>query len=234
MTIIDHTDMSFLDSVITFRLYVIPTESITQIEYILNEKLYISMFHACCSVRRTIAGPTDYEICLPIAKFDVANGFFSLNFKLPHLSSQILWIHSWVSAFKNGGRIADSDGYFVIDRQVISPAAMIDNIPNSVTLEIDLMHIQGSDWQFEGSVIYDFNPHSLGSWPLQKSFSMLCVQLQLQHCFHAVSQVMNHIYKINLLAQMENMPQVSINIPTPKTPFVFLHIEKCAGTFLRE
>lgn len=233
MTVIDHTDINVAHGV-SFTVHVVPSERISQIVYNSSVRKLVSTLFACCSVWHVIDGPVDFEVCRPIAEFRAHNESFTSNFVFPHLSSHVIWIHSWIAVFGDSGHIRESDSYFVVDKRVQNITPIFESYWGTITLDIDHLHTQPSPVCVQDRLLYNYNLTSLGSWPIQTSFNLFCSQMQLHHCFNALSQVINYLYKRLLSMKGSGLPQYVNTIPTPGAPFLFFHIDKCAGTYLRE
>jgi hypothetical protein len=69
---------------------------------------------------------------------------------------------------------------------------------------------------------------------VQRTVTDYCTLRRFTHlsCARFMAQISAHAYKL-LLARRANLPDIQY-MPTPQQPFVFLHIEKTAGTTIRE
>jgi hypothetical protein len=149
-------------------------------------------------------------------------------------------IHSYGQISQHGGKIRDSDNYISIDLRVrdqisrVMPQIKLElgnelNCPSSNFHQL-LCSIQGNEFKL---CVGEILPDSSFEISLQPIVKKLCrsISNDTSFCSFLSSSLSHCVYKRVLETQL-SLPHPQYQ-PIPTKPFVFLHIEKTAGTSIR-
>lgn len=166
----------------------------------------------CISFPRQALNDT---ICIPIHKF---NYYANLILKLDCQKKQVYGIHMWLqsSSTSSFGKIKGSDSYFTLDTSRDDGGIRIINIIN--------INFSFNSIKFSPNHIYS----------IQKEIKLICMQrlFSTVMCLEFIEDLYTYMKKLFLIQELK-LPSIQY-IPSNYNPFIFLHIEKTAGTTLRE
>ena len=194
-----------------------------------------SELHLCCSIRLELSDSANSRGCRRIGD-TLSDSVPSIDFYfvgVPEHSTTV-YIHSWIQLFADGGVISGSSSYMILDRSIplwntLSyqlVASMVDRVPLNTTDESCNPR----------SLVLTHTTSSFQHWNLQTAQSALCTTHSLsdRKCFDILTQIMRHVLtRIEASVRASRLPTIMHSAPSSSRPFVFIHIEKCAGTFLR-
>lgn len=148
------------------------------------------------------------------------------------VSSPIQYLHFWVQASSVAGKFQGSDGYAVLDMRLENGGMYIHThfLHRSVTVAYYLPY--NATLGYQKRLYTKFYVHNRFS--IQRKVTQICQRHGLVplDCCSVMAQVSNYLYKLKLMEDI-GLPRVQY-IPTVRRPFVFVHVEKCAGSSLRE
>jgi hypothetical protein len=184
-----------------------------------------------CFVLRDTNGTNRLRVqgCHPLDQHNFQSKYL---IKIP---SPIFTVHSWGQVSPHGGKIKGSESYLTIDlkaRNFISrgsPDIALGIGPNCQDLSADLVCRVGKLklWLCVGAI----SPDSSFEISLQPIVKELCLLHNLS-CSLLSSALSHCVYKRVLEARL-SLPSPQY-LPTVSAPFVFLHLEKTAGTTIRK
>jgi hypothetical protein len=160
------------------------------------------------------------------------NSFNYYSHLLLRIDSPVHHAHLWLQSSPTGGKIADSDCFLMIDTRIGNDgglsihhqaAGSVLTVPVSLLEKIRMSHPTFPRHHYLSTQL-----------SLQRYTADLCklASLNVVDCCRATALLTQSVFD-DLQIAGSRLPLIQ-SLPTPKTPFLFLHIEKTAGTTLRE
>jgi hypothetical protein len=159
-------------------------------------------------------------------------------------------LHVWLQATPSGGKFKWSDSYVSLDTRIDETAGFkihSDAIGYSIEISLQYLDSDTLDWNncddvYSNKCHNTFDQsHSINKelfvatrYTIQHFTSYICKEYRLNFikCSMISTSILIQVYQAVTLQNMM-LPPIQI-LPTPQRPFVFIHIEKSAGTTLRE
>jgi hypothetical protein len=171
--------------------------------------------------------------CSPVDKFNMYSKI-NLDFATPSIL-----FHAWIQTSPRGMKIRGSNVYFVLDARVSDSAGfdvvysgkLLTKAVRQSLISIDLgsLGISQDPLQIDFSTA-DILPHHIVQRSIreyaEKRFLRLDVTLDI------VDLVARTLFQY-VWSNEHSFPAIQY-MPSPKSPFVFFHIDKCAGTSIRK
>ena len=184
--------------------------------------LYSSLLYLTICFQ-TVAEASSRPWCYQIRKFNYYSDIFLT------VTNPVISLHMWAQISTYGGHIHGSDSYVVLDLRIPNGG-----IPlySSNHLLSQLFSLLPRLKLLPDSVTYTLPVATRYSYNYEISAMCERYNMSAPSCCDLFSQLNSWLYKLQLIETL-SLPTIQI-MPTPSQPFVFLHIEKTAGTSLRE
>ena len=167
--------------------------------------------------------------CISMSKFHYEAYFYIQS------PSPVIVIQSWAQLTLQGGKLKDSNNFISLDFRMRSfysrllPSIELnvgDCKPINLICEIESIKVP--------LCINNITNKSIIEFSIQQISNKLCSQSNLNHisCPIIISKISNCVHKRVMETQL-NLPTPQY-LPSPESPFIFLHIEKTAGSTTRK
>lgn len=199
------------------------------------EQIAESMQHLSICFSSVLTMSVSESLCYEMSQFNYYSHL------LLNIDTPVHHAHMWLQTSpdtiqshtkRRAGRLKGSDTYIMIDTRLGSDGGLFIHQEAVGTILPIPMKLLARIREH----VPDFPPQHYLSTPysLQRYTADVCslVKMSEVECVYAAETLTRAAYQ-GLLAVRGGLPSVQV-LPTPAQPFVFLHIEKTAGTTLRE
>jgi hypothetical protein len=162
------------------------------------------------------------------------NSFNYYSHLLLRIDSPLHHSHMWLQASQLGGKIKGSDVYVMIDTRLGPDGGLFvhqDIVGQMLIIPPEVLAMARS--RNPGIIIPGHHLMST-QYSLQRQTSDICmlVQFSVEDCGYVAENLTRAAYRQVLISKFK-LPNIQA-LPSRKAPFVFIHVEKTAGTTLRE